>query len=65
MAAIIKCDCCDAIVPYDKAMHVRFYKMTSATTYNAKKTEEVADMCNTCYKKFKKLLKMEVVIDAD
>lgn len=49
MAAVVKCECCDKVVDYKNAMHIRMYRMTSATTYESGSAKEIADVCNDCY----------------
>lgn len=57
MAAIVKCDCCGAVVPHNKAVHVRFHKMLSATRYDCSAALETCEMCSTCYKAITKHIK--------
>lgn len=59
MASVVKCEGCGAVVPYKKAVHIRCYDMTSATSYKSSCAKEVTDVCQVCYKKFLQQFKRE------
>lgn len=55
MSAVVKCDCCGEHVPYQKATHIRAFKMTSATKY-APDAVMHCDVCRDCYTHIKSLM---------
>lgn len=65
MAAIVKCDICGKCVPHTKAVLARFYNLASATTYREADLKKAIDICGACYGRLDKILKTEVVVDAD
>lgn len=59
MAAIVKCDSCGDCVKHTEAVHIRMYKMDSATTYRTADVKHTADVCQECYKKLRAMLSKE------
>lgn len=53
MAACVLCEHCGKVVDYKKAMHIRTYRLMSATTHNGGTCTDVADVCSDCYKELK------------
>lgn len=59
MAAVVKCESCGKVIEPKDAMHIRAYRMSSATTYYSGDPKLMADVCKDCYTKVRHMLNRE------